>query len=79
MSNEHFKTVQEEIFLLNEKIRKLLFELDDKNAQCRSLMKAKERYEKLRRMNVPQFQDLYKKSIGADVPWRFDELVDELP
>lgn len=35
-----------------------------------------DRYEKLRRLNVPQFADLYKKNISSGIA--FDTLVDEL-
>jgi hypothetical protein len=34
-------------------------------------------YEKLRRLNVPQFQALYQKNLTAGVP--FDDLVEQLP
>ncbi len=40
------------------------------------LKKGHDRYEKLRKLNVPQFQELYAKNIRTGIP--FDDLVDKL-
>jgi hypothetical protein len=41
------------------------------------LKQGNDRYEKLRKLNVSQFKDLYKKNISSGE--RFDDLVDKLP
>lgn len=42
----------------------------------REIVTRAERYEKLRRLNVQQFAELYKRNISEGIP--FDDLVDQL-
>lgn len=44
---------------------------------CAELILARSRYEKLRKLSVPQFQDLFLHNIKFGTP--FDDLVDQLP
>jgi hypothetical protein len=46
------------------------------NVRVNRLQVGNDRYTKLRRLNVVQFQELYKKAVRGDLP--FDELVDRI-